>query len=305
MRLQNWSVGGAAICAFLIFLAVIGGVASAQVSKSATSSTKPASEAPAQLAVPVNPNDLRRDSGPKNTAADPSRYRPRLQIPLPPPPAPPQPCLDPLGFDCDNDGYAPFSAITAINEYYKKNGTQPRNRSGYQIQVGVSDCNDFDATAHPGATEVADYAAHDEDCDPTTFGKRDADGDGYFDAGACNRDPGGRVYCGDDCNDNDNRVHPNQPEVCNGKDDNCDGAIDDEVLTAGFFRDVDGDGFGDAKQPVYACYQTAGTSAFGTDCDDKNALKHPGQYEIANGQDDNCNGVADEAPLFGLLSGKN
>ncbi len=48
----------------------------------------------------------------------------------------------------------------------------------------------------------------------------DSDGDGApgFDASLC--------PSGTDCNDDDATVGPNQPEMCNGLDDNCDGIVD-------------------------------------------------------------------------------
>jgi formylglycine-generating enzyme required for sulfatase activity len=48
-------------------------------------------------------------------------------------------------------------------------------------------------------------------------GCTDADGDGY----------GVGCQLGADCNDHDKSVHPGQTEACNGKDDNCNGLVDD------------------------------------------------------------------------------
>jgi Putative metal-binding motif len=44
----------------------------------------------------------------------------------------------------------------------------------------------------------------------------DADGDGYLPA--------------DDCDDDDDSVHPEADERCNGADDDCDGAIDEDAV---------------------------------------------------------------------------
>jgi hypothetical protein len=60
---------------------------------------------------------------------------------------------------------------------------------------------------HNFVTEVADSENHGEDCDPTTFGGREKDGDGFYDLTAFNRD-GRYLYRGTDCNDNEARVNP-------------------------------------------------------------------------------------------------
>ena len=80
----------------------------------------------------------------------------------------------------------------------------------------------------------------------------------------------------DDCDDGDPSVHPGAEELCNGKDDNCDGKIDE-----GF--DADGDGW-------MSC--VLGSKA--ADCDDADPLVNPGAQEVCNGKDDDCDGTIDE-----------
>jgi hypothetical protein len=53
----------------------------------------------------------------------------------------------------------------------------------------------------------------------------DSDQDGYF-AGECASDDAAQGN-GPDCDDDQNLVHPNAPERCNGKDDDCDGKTDE------------------------------------------------------------------------------
>ena len=91
---------------------------------------------------------------------------------------------------------------------------------------GGDDCNDNDPAAHPGNIEVGDVRGHDEDCDPTTIGTRDADGDGFIDAEIWNAGANGGVH-GTDCDDNQKLVNPMQQEVPNERDDDCDGVVDD------------------------------------------------------------------------------
>ncbi|MEC7525303.1 MAG: putative metal-binding motif-containing protein [Myxococcota bacterium] len=95
------------------------------------------------------------------------------------------------------------------------------------IACGGGDCDDADFGRHPSLTEVCDAEGHDEDCDPETLGgptDADVDGDGYVSAGCCFG-----ATCGDDCDDDDGAVNPGAAEICNGVDDDCSGAVDDET----------------------------------------------------------------------------
>ena len=91
------------------------------------------------------------------------------------------------------------------------------------------DCDDGDATRAPGNAEICDAAGHDEDCDPTTRGGTDADGDGAESSACCVREASGTLSCGPDCRDDDRSIQPTASEVCNGVDDDCDGRTDDII----------------------------------------------------------------------------
>jgi alpha-tubulin suppressor-like RCC1 family protein len=161
------------------------------------------------------------------------------------------------------------------------------------ISCGGSDCDDEDPARFPGHTEVCDAADRDEDCDPTTFGFRDADGDGFADAACCNVD-GASEHCGTDCDDARPGAHPTAPEVCNGFDDDCDMATDEGVGTV-YHHDADGDGYGSPTgTTMSACSAPATYVEDATDCDDSMMSVHPGATEVCNaGVDDNCDTVAD------------
>lgn len=94
------------------------------------------------------------------------------------------------------------------------------------LDCGGGDCDDDDARRSSMMSEVCDPGLNvDEDCDMTTFGERDMDGDGAFDAACCNLG-----NCGTDCNDDDAAIGPGADEACGADpavDDDCDGMIDE------------------------------------------------------------------------------
>ncbi|MBM4398252.1 MAG: thrombospondin type 3 repeat-containing protein, partial [Deltaproteobacteria bacterium] len=165
------------------------------------------------------------------------------------------------------------------------------------------DCDDSRTSVHPGAAEQCNGL--DDNCDggvdegvKSTFW-RDADGDGYGNVAATTQAcaaPAGYVANAVDCNDAAVAVHPGAAEACNATDDDCDGAVDEGVLTT-FFRDLDGDGYGNPSATTQACAAAAGWVADSTDCDDVRAAVHPGAAEACNGLDDDCDGGVDEGVL--------
>jgi N-acetylneuraminic acid mutarotase len=60
-----------------------------------------------------------------------------------------------------------------------------------------------------------------------------------------------------------------------------------------YYVDFDGDGYGSSLGQVQACSLPPGYSANSSDCNDANAAIHPDAAEICNGQDMNCDGVAE------------
>ena len=80
--------------------------------------------------------------------------------------------------------------------------------------------------------------------------------------------PVGLVLDNTDCDDDRMGVNPDAEEACNGRDDDCDGAVDDDLTFSTYYADDDGDTFGNAAVAEQACAEPAGTVQDMTDCND-------------------------------------
>ena len=198
--------------------------------------------------------------------------------------------------DTDEDGYGNGAASLAACE-------QP---DGYVTDS--ADCDDNTARAFPGNTETCDGV--DNDCDGvvdqgvTSTYYADFDGDGYGNATltqeACAL-PAGYSLDATDCADTDGEVNPGATEVCNLKDDDCDGVTDEDAAddASTWYADGDGDGFGDAGSTVVACDAPLGYVADASDCNDREGLSNPGTIEICDAIDNDCDGNTDEDDALG------
>jgi hypothetical protein len=99
-----------------------------------------------------------------------------------------------------------------------------------------------------------------------------------------------------DCDDGDPDVAPSEVELCDGRDQDCDGEIDEGVRQT-YYADADRDGYGDPAAPTEACERPADTVQVATDCDDGDAGVYPGATEACDGVDNDCSGAADEGLL--------
>ncbi|BCS97156.1 hypothetical protein DSLASN_27880 [Desulfoluna limicola] len=103
--------------------------------------------------------------------------------------------------------------------------------------------------------------------------------------------PSGYVTDNTDCDDTDANTHPGAAEICDGKDNNCDGTIDEGQATTTFYRDADGDGYGTIIDTHQGCSPNAGYVATPGDCNDNNALINPAAADICeNNIDEDCTG---------------
>ena len=107
----------------------------------------------------------------------------------------------------------------------------------------------------------------------------DLDEDGYSEADG-------------DCDDADADVSPDATEVCDGIDNDCNGAVD-EGVTEIWYPDEDGDGFGADDAPTEACSRPDDHVPSATDCDDFDPEVFPGAVEVCDGVDTDCDGIPD------------
>ena len=153
------------------------------------------------------------------------------------------------------------------------------------------------ATPQGSAHDIGAYEAPQNSIASSFTYYRDADGDGYgttSDSIVAVIAPQGYVVKEGDCNDNNANIYPEAAEISNGIDDNCNGIIDEGLEKYTYYKDADGDGYGTNSDSVVAAIAKAGYVIKGGDCLDNNANIYPGGVEIANGIDDNCNGIIDE-----------
>jgi hypothetical protein len=192
--------------------------------------------------------------------------------------------------DADGDGYGdPETSLTAC--------ALP---TGYVDNA--LDCSDSHAAVSPDGIESCNGI--DDDCDgaiddgyPMVLWYQDLDGDGRGNplkiALTC-YPPTAYVAVHGDCDDSDAEIHGDMAELCDLKDNDCDGVIDEELSDLVFYRDLDGDGYGTSMEEIIDCAPVDGYVVDGSDCDDDDEDIRPGRTEDCNGIDDNCDGVIDE-----------
>jgi hypothetical protein len=132
----------------------------------------------------------------------------------------------------------------------------------------------------PGTDQFVSTTAQLNITPPATrpAGTRDADGDGVL----------SRAHGGTDCDDQDPRRFPGNPEV-----GDFDGLDEDCFPTTFGEQDRDGDRYFN-----YAFFNgSPGNIYQGDDCDDSSRAAHPAATEVCDGIDNNCDGYVDELPM--------
>jgi hypothetical protein len=122
----------------------------------------------------------------------------------------------------------------------------------------------------------------------------DSDTPGNTNHAAVDADLDGMSEADGDCNDLNPGVYTGAPEVCDGIDNNCDGASD-EGLDRVYYEDYDGDGYGNADSTRSDCKPIVGYLLTDGDCNDRAADIHPGAVEMCDDADvdEDCDTLVD------------
>jgi len=186
-----------------------------------------------------------------------------------------------------------------------------------ECEPGECDCDDADPAINPGVAEVCDGIDNncvdgiDEGLDDYVGWFLDEDGDGFgssvLPVTQCPV-PEDAVQDASDCDDSRSDIFPGADEVCDQADNDCDGDEDEDVDKT-WYRDEDGDGYGDDEVTVFGCEEPSGYVEEGGDCDDSDEAISPGLDEVCDdfidndcdGGDSGCSWVGDvDAEAIGV-----
>src|SRR3989304_6883411 len=134
------------------------------------------------------------------------------------------------------------------------------------------DCADTNCTGNPACQSVSHY------CDNDSDGYKDASVDGTCTGTGC-QPAGCQVTPGNDCNDTDNAIHPGAAELCDGKNNDCNGSTADGSGESWYGTACDGPDTDLCNEGTYSC--ASGVQS----CSDNTGST----VDLCDGQNNDCN----------------
>ncbi|MCB9668568.1 MAG: putative metal-binding motif-containing protein [Alphaproteobacteria bacterium] len=194
--------------------------------------------------------------------------------------------------DDDQDGHGDFARLTRACVLLPHH------------VYAAGDCDDTDGSIHNDASDD-NCDGVDNDCDgvpdddaPYADWFPDVDGDAWGDADAlavrsCLPVPDHVTNQGD-CDDTNPTINPGATDICDGIDQDCDGALDDDSQVTLYFLDLDGDGAGAPGTGFESCGDIPGAVLDDDDCNDADPGIRPGVEDLCDGVDQDCDQDIDE-----------
>ena len=102
-------------------------------------------------------------------------------------------------------------------------------------------------------------------------------------------------WCADeDCNDASRVTFEGAAELCDRRNNDCDGNVDEGVVALPWYPDADNDGYGTPSDVVRSCAEVAGRTLALGDCAPNDGARYPGAVEICDGRDNDCDEAGPE-----------
>ncbi len=205
------------------------------------------------------------------------------------------------GCDDDKDGYCD-AAYTVLSP-------QPNI-----CPKGSGDCDDQNSDQNPGATEVCgnnlddncNGSQNDQNAAGCTTYYFDSDSDSWGLTGStgkclCTTSGSYKATKIGDCDESNSAINPGATEICDTKDNNCDGNVDENGASGctNRYYDGDNDGYGINVNACTCASVAPYTATVSGDCDDTNAAMRPSTIalpwpEKCDNIDNNCDAKVDE-----------
>ncbi len=195
-------------------------------------------------------------------------------------------------FVVQNIGTAPSTFVLSATAPFRASDQPVDVAAGAEVEVAFEFVPDSYDDASGQITVTTEHHVYATDVTGTV--NRDLDGDGF-------QPP---EVGGTDCDDEDALLNPDQPEKCDGVDEDCDGSVDEEPIDGlTWYLDGDGDGFG-STTTVSECALPDGYTTNFDDCDDTRADVYPGAPDAwYDSVDADCAGDSDhDQDLDGFLA---